>query len=89
VRRADALAMEPGLPGVANYGLRPTVEQSTAPRLEVHLLGSCPFGSGETLEVEWLYFLRAEQRFADLGELRAQIGRDRERAAAFFRIALG
>jgi riboflavin kinase/FMN adenylyltransferase len=89
VRRADAVAAELGLPGVANYGLRPTVERATAPRLEVHVLGSCPFGSGEALDVEWLHFLRAEQRFADLGELRAQIGRDRERAAAFFSIALG
>jgi riboflavin kinase/FMN adenylyltransferase len=89
VRRADAVAAELGLPGVANYGLRPTVERATAPRLEVHVLGSCPFGSGDTLNAEWLYFLRAEQRFADVGQLRAQIGRDRERAAMALRVALG
>lgn len=89
VRRSDAAATEPGLPGVANYGLRPTVEQATAPRLEVHVLGSCPFGSGEALDVEWLHFLRAEQRFADLDELRAQIGRDRERAGAVLQVMPG
>ena len=30
------------LPAVANYGLRPTVEQSVEPRLEIHMLGRVP-----------------------------------------------
>jgi len=72
------------LPGVANYGLRPTVEQATAPRLEVHVLGACPFGEGDTVTVEWLNFLRPEMKFAGIDELRAQIGRDRDAAVAWF-----
>jgi riboflavin kinase/FMN adenylyltransferase len=73
------------LPGVANYGLRPTVERSSEPRLEVHVLGACPFGEGDPVKVEWLKFLRPEAKFAGVEELRAQIGRDREAAAAWFR----
>jgi riboflavin kinase/FMN adenylyltransferase len=73
------------LPAVANYGLRPTVEQSTEPRLEVHVLGPCSFGEGDAVDVEWLRFLRPEMKFASVEELRAQIARDRDAAEAFFR----
>jgi riboflavin kinase / FMN adenylyltransferase len=73
------------LKGVANYGLRPTVETgATEPRLETHVLGECPFGEGDRVVVEWLTFLRPEMKFSGLDELRAQIARDREAAAAFF-----
>lgn len=72
------------LPGVANYGLRPTMEQAAEPRLESHVLGPCPIDAGETIKVEWLRFLRPEKKFATLDELRAQIGRDRDAAAADF-----
>jgi len=84
VRRAGGSKGEAPLPAVANYGLRPTVEQATVPRLEVHLLGACPVSAGAALEVEWLRFLRGEQRFPDVAALRAQIERDRAEAAAFF-----
>jgi riboflavin kinase/FMN adenylyltransferase len=70
--------------GVANYGLRPTVEKATAPRLEVHLLGACPFDKGDKLVVEWLSFLRPEMKFSSLEALKEQIGKDREIAAEFF-----
>jgi riboflavin kinase/FMN adenylyltransferase len=73
------------LPGVANYGLRPTVAASGGPLLEVHVLGPCPFATGSRVMVEWLKFLRPEQKFANVEELRAQIARDRETAEAFFR----
>lgn len=72
------------LRGVANYGLRPTVEQSTAPRLEVHLLGECPFGTGDAVRVEWRSFLRPERKFANVEALRIQIGEDRAAATLFF-----
>jgi riboflavin kinase/FMN adenylyltransferase len=72
------------LPGVANYGLRPTVAAAGGPLLEVHVLGSCPFATGSRVTVDWLKFLRPEQKFDGVEELRAQIARDRETAAAFF-----
>ena len=71
-------------PGVANYGLRPTVENATEPRLEVHVLGPCALGEGDHVKVEWLRFLRPEKKFAGLEELRAQITLDRTAAAEFF-----
>jgi riboflavin kinase/FMN adenylyltransferase len=73
-----------GLPAIANYGLRPTVEAVTEPRLETHVLGACPFGEGDEITVEWLKFLRPEMKFSGLDELRAQIGRDVAAARAEF-----
>lgn len=83
VRVVSAKASAP-LPGVANYGLRPTMEQSTEPRLESHVLGLCPIDAGDPITVEWLRFLRPEMKFPNLEELRAQIARDREAATADF-----
>ena len=72
------------LPGVANYGLRPTVEQATEPRLETHVLVACPFDAGDEITVEWLRFLRPEMKFAGVDALREQIAKDRATAAADF-----
>jgi riboflavin kinase / FMN adenylyltransferase len=64
------------IPGVANYGVRPTVEDAAEPLLETHLLGACPFGEGSFIRVEWLRFLRPEMKFAGIDDLKAQIARD-------------
>jgi riboflavin kinase / FMN adenylyltransferase len=71
--------------GVANYGLRPTVEQSDDPRIEVHLLGACPFAGSDTVQVDWLKFLRPEMKFGSVVELTAQIAKDRAVAETYFR----
>lgn len=73
-----------GWQAVANYGLRPTVENAVEPRLEVHVLGDCPLGQGDAVRVEWLAFLRPELKFAGVGDLQAQIARDRAAANSFF-----
>ena len=83
--RVSGMGVHPAataVPGVANYGLRPTVENSSDPKLEVHLLADCPFTTGDFLDVEWCHFIRPERKFAGLDELRAQIARDRGTAAA-------
>ncbi len=77
----------PVLAGVANYGLRPTVEQTTRPQLEIHVLENCRFTTGDALRVEWLAFLRPEQKFADVNALRGQIEADRRAAQAWFTAA--
>jgi len=64
------------LPAVANYGLRPTVESTTEPRLEIHVLGPCPYGEGDRITAEWLRFMRPELKFGGVDELQAQIARD-------------
>jgi riboflavin kinase/FMN adenylyltransferase len=71
-------------PAVANYGLRPTTETVTEPRLEVHVLGPCAEAEGDRVEVEWLEFVRPEQRFSSLDALKAQIAQDRARALRHF-----
>ncbi len=71
-------------PAVANYGLRPTIEQSAQPRLEVHLLEACPFDKDDEITVEWLRFLRPEKKFDGLDALQKQIGQDRAEAVKFF-----
>ena len=70
--------------GVANYGLRPTVEQATRPLLEVHLLETSSLTYGDKLTVQWLHFLRPESKFGSLEELRRQIENDRKNALNFF-----
>jgi riboflavin kinase/FMN adenylyltransferase len=72
------------LPAVANYGLRPTVEQSAEPRLEIHMLVACPYGAGDTVAVEWVRFIRPERKFGGLDELKLQIARDVAEARAEF-----
>jgi riboflavin kinase/FMN adenylyltransferase len=72
------------MPGVANYGTRPTVASAGEPLLEVHAFGPCAYSTGSHLTVEWLKFLRPEQKFAGVDELRAQIARDRQAAEAWF-----
>ena len=86
VEAAGGPASARPLRAVANYGVRPTVEQGSepTPQLEVHVLEECPFGSGDKLRVEWLAFLRPEQRFAGVDALREQITKDREAALRWF-----
>lgn len=73
--------------GVANLGLRPSVESGTPQRrLEVHLFDFDEDIYGREMEVEWVAFLRPEQAFSSLEALTAQIAHDaaaaRERLAA-------
>lgn len=74
------------VPGVANYGLRPTVEETKRPLLEVHLLGASKLTYGDTITVNWLKFLRPEARFNSVEELRMQIKKDVDSAREFFRV---
>ncbi len=77
-------AQKQPLKGVANYGLRPTVEQTTRPLLEVHLLETSSLTYGDKLTVSWLHFLRPESKFGSMEELRLQIEKDRQSALKFF-----
>jgi riboflavin kinase/FMN adenylyltransferase len=65
--------------GVANVGLRPTFG-GTKPRLEVHLFDWTADIYGEHMRVEFAQFIRPEQRFSGIDELRAQIIQDCEAA---------
>lgn len=64
-------------PGIANLGVRPTVETGDAvPSLEVHVFDWSGDLYGQKLEVTLGDFIRPEQKFAGITELRAQIEAD-------------
>lgn len=65
--------------GVANIGLRPTVG-TPEPRLEAHLFDVDADLYGRHLRVALVDFIRPEQRFSGLDELKAQIAKDARRA---------
>lgn len=72
------------LEGVANVGMRPSVTDEGAPRLEVHLFGCRRELYGTHLNVSFLRRLRSEAKFDSLEALSAQIARDAEQARQFF-----
>lgn len=72
-------------PAVANFGIRPTVESTDIPLLEVHALDNGAADYGDTLLVEWIRLLRPEKKFSGVDELRAAISEDRNNALRFFR----
>ncbi len=65
---------------VANYGLRPTVEEGiTEPLLEAHILDPIDkdFGSeGQYFSMSLVAFLRPEKKFNSIDDLKTQIGND-------------
>jgi riboflavin kinase/FMN adenylyltransferase len=82
--RVNLLAGDGGeLPyrGVANLGVRPTVDGGEeAPSLEVHLFDFDGDLYGRRLEVEFVSFLREEKRFDSLALLQEQIAHDANQA---------
>lgn len=72
------------LPGVANYGVRPTVGMESVPRIETHALGACPLAAGDVITVDWLDWLRPELKFPGIEALKTQIAADVDRARAYF-----
>ena len=63
-------------PGVANIGLRPSVEQPGRVNCETHIIGFDGNLYGARIKVEFLKFLRPEQKFDSVDALTAAIRRD-------------
>lgn len=72
------------LQAVANYGLRPTVENTQSPLLETHILGDTTLDAGDFITVHWKHFLRPEKTFENVEQLKAQIAQDRDSARRYF-----
>ncbi|MBC6905553.1 bifunctional riboflavin kinase/FAD synthetase [Saccharophagus sp. K07] len=70
--------------GVANVGVRPTVNGTVKPVLEVHLLDFSGDLYGQWLRVEFCHKLRDEQKFPSLEELKRQIDQDVLAARQYF-----
>lgn len=65
--------------GVASFGMRPMFEV-TKPLLEVHLFDFAGELYGRHLSVQFIAYLRGEEKFADLDALKAQMTKDAEEA---------
>ena len=72
------------LPGAANIGVRPTLEEGLKPVLEVHLLDFDRDIYGAHVDVNFLHKLRDEAKFESLDALKAQIARDVAAVRAHF-----
>lgn len=63
--------------GVINVGLKPTFDDNSAnPTLEVHILGFNQSIYGQSIEIQWIEYIRAEQRFSSVDLLVNQIRAD-------------
>lgn len=69
--------------GVANIGVRPTVENSETVTMETHLFGFDGDLYGVEVEVSLLHFLRPERKFDSVEQLREAIERDAQLAAEY------
>jgi len=65
------------LKGMLNIGFRPTVEGQDK-TIEVHILSFDKEIYGEELEIQFIQFIRPEQKFNGLDQLKEQLGKDRE-----------
>ncbi|MBO0710647.1 MAG: bifunctional riboflavin kinase/FAD synthetase [Acetobacteraceae bacterium] len=74
--------------GAANIGRRPTVNAGLESRLEVNLFDFEGDLYGSELAVSLHAYIRAERKFAGLGELREQIARDVAEAGRLLDLAL-
>ena len=71
--------------GVCNVGCRPTIGDGAGVLAETHLLDFAGDLYGKTVTVEFFCFLRPEMKFHSLDALQAQIAKDRETAARYWR----
>jgi len=83
VVRAHGLAERP-IDGVASLGVRPTVAQAGRVMLEAHLLDCDVNAYGKLTRIEFLKYLRDEEKFPDLPTMIAAIGNDAHRARDYF-----
>ena len=75
VYAVEARIADETFPGVANLGVRPTVDGETE-RLEAHLFGFDRDVYGEVVEVALTGFIRPERKFDGVDALKAQIALD-------------
>jgi riboflavin kinase/FMN adenylyltransferase len=72
------------LPAVANYGIRPTVEENApSPKLEIHVLEEInedEWGYDAEIEMSLDFFIRHEKKFSSVEELKSQISEDLNQA---------
>ena len=74
------------VPAAVNIGMRPTFHQhAEQPLLEAHLIDFDGDLYGQQLQVEFVGFLRSEQRFSGIDEISEQLKKDVENARSVLR----
>lgn len=68
-------------PGMLNIGRRPTVDNGTERSIEVHIIGFEADIYQHALRVEFVQYIRPEQKFEGIEALIAQLNRDKEEIA--------
>lgn len=81
--KLHGLADQP-MAGIASLGVRPTVEDAGRLLLEVHLLDRDVNAYGKLIKVEFLQFVRNEEKFPDLQTMMAAIDTDARSAREYF-----
>lgn len=71
--------------GITNIGRKPTVDGVSPVGVETFIYGIDGDLYGKNIEVQLLSFVRPEQKFRNLSELKAQIGRDKAFGAEYLR----
>ena len=71
-------------PGVANVGVHPTVDQDARLNCETYIDGLNADLYGKRIRIEFLKFIRAEQKFDSTDALTEAIGCDVKQAAEYF-----
>lgn len=69
---------------ITNVGIRPTFDGDSLPSIETFVFDFDGDLYGEVLRVRFLHRIRDERKFAGIDELKAQIGRDTQRATRYF-----
>ncbi len=69
---------------VTNIGVKPTVERDILPLAETHVIDFSGDIYGKTVKIEFIEFLREEQKFPSLEQLKIQIERDLNRAKEIY-----
>ncbi|SHI04113.1 bifunctional riboflavin kinase/FAD synthetase [Pollutimonas bauzanensis] len=83
VVRAHGLAAAP-IQGIASLGVRPTISHGGRLMLEVHLLDCHLDAYGKLTSIEFLEYLRDEEKFPDLPTMIAAIDNDVQSARDYF-----
>lgn len=76
-------------PGITNVGRKPTVEGENPIGVETHLFDVSEDLYGENVRIRFLEFVRPEQRFPSLTELKEQMQRDIAYGKRYFNMGKG
>lgn len=62
--------------GIANVGVKPTINSNNEPNIEIHLKDVNSDINGDVIILEFIDFIREERKFSSLEELKEQITKD-------------